>query len=676
MANTLNVAGILSGTSVDGISYAICKIGWRTSKTQNGDASSAQKKAPSLSPTSLIDRGINLRVLYNDEGKWPSRVREVLLALADPTRKIEISLLQDVSIEAEVASLVSKCVLERNDKGHKCIGCGWREGELVKIEKRARAILKVLPNPLSSDTSSLSSLDFHSGVDSMEAQEVYEKKEKRIVNPSMAISEANFLVAECFAVVLKEGELRMRREKGMETERIDLIGSHGQTIWHHPSQSELIPCDGDGDEMGRDGGVESRGGSKTREVRISSSLQIGDTSTLANRMTTTVVGGFRTSDVSMGGQGAPLTSSLDIFLLSHLSQSGHWIALQNLGGMGNVTLIPPHYSSQYVSVVQENDSSLFPIAFDTGPANVLLDWFIGEMTNGKMMYDDQGREASQGKPNRDFLLHMLSHPYFRISPPKTCGREVFTSELGKKWREEAREGKEMGKGSMGSESTLSWSPLSDYDFLATLVDLTASSIVLSILRFVPIQCDPPSSSSYSSSSSSQPNRIVPFPSKIVLAGGGSHNTYLKGRIEYWGKEAILGHMASLESQVYGDNSRSSFLKSISSEGAESWKVETSDGANVADSQNSLQRHDIASENGIIVGSTSNDQDHPKHPFISSDAKEGVLFALLAFLTLHGIPSSIPSCTGASRPSILGSIAPSSNYHDLLSFIMMMNQQSL
>ena len=145
-----------------------------------------------------------------------------------------------------------------------------------------------------------------------------------------ALSRAGFLLGERFAEVA----VGAIDSAGLAPTEVDLIGSHGQTVWH---------------EVGQDGSVQS-------------TLQIGEPAVIAERSGITTVADFRVADVAAGGQGAPLIPIFDHRFLRPGPDAGGCRALQNIGGIGNVTFLPP----------QGADAT--PLAFDTGPGNVLIDW--------------------------------------------------------------------------------------------------------------------------------------------------------------------------------------------------------------------------------------------------------------------------------------------------------------
>ena len=172
----------------------------------------------------------------------------------------------------------------------------------------------------------------------------------------------------------------------VETRDLTAIGSHGQTVWHAPPTDAL------------------RG----------ATLQLGDAATLAERTGVPVVSDFRSRDVAAGGHGAPLVPWLDQLLFSAVDRRR---AIQNLGGMANVTWLPPTGSPEPV------------IAFDTGPGVVLIDGAVRRRTDGFLSYDQDGAMALQGQVDESLLTALLDDAYFRAPPPKSTGREHFGTAL-------------------------------------------------------------------------------------------------------------------------------------------------------------------------------------------------------------------------------------------------------
>lgn len=171
-------------------------------------------------------------------------------------------------------------------------------------------------------------------------------------------------------------------EAGLEPADIDIIGSHGQTIWHEP------PSGG----------------------RRGATLQLGDAATIAERTGIPVVSDFRTRDVAAGGEGAPLVPWVDRFLFSDPDKRR---VLQNIGGMANLTWVP-----------RRNETAPL-LAFDTGPGNALMNSAVEIATNGAAAYDRDGRRAAAGTIDTQLLAELLAHPFFARVPPKSTGREVF-----------------------------------------------------------------------------------------------------------------------------------------------------------------------------------------------------------------------------------------------------------
>ncbi|MCB0108271.1 MAG: anhydro-N-acetylmuramic acid kinase, partial [Caldilineaceae bacterium] len=260
-----------------------------------------------------------------------------------------------------------------------------------------------------------------------------------------ALCEANFTVAHAFVDALKQ----VLETAKIPLQSVDLIASHGQTIWHNVSAG-----------------------------KVTSTLQIGDPSVIAARTGITTVGNFRTADVAVGGQGAPLVSLYDWYFLRPpviaQAESIHWRAVQNIGGIGNVTFLPPWGCTD------------MPLAFDTGPGNVFIDWAAAEATAGTQTYDHDGQLARDGYVSEPLLQRCLSLPYFQQVPPKSTGRELFDNKLVAEWWAVAQQ--------MG---------LSPTDFVATMTELTAVSIAEAYARFAPGTV-----------------------AEIVVAGGGARNPVL------------------------------------------------------------------------------------------------------------------------------------------------------
>jgi|SRR5579872_1775328 len=212
------------------------------------------------------------------------------------------------------------------------------------------------------------------------------------------LSQLNFRLGEVFA----EAALTACRAFRVSPKRIALIGSHGQTIFH---QGRPAPY------LGR---------------RTSSTLQIGEPSVIAARTGITTVADFRPADIALGGQGAPLVPYADYLLYRH-KKLGR-VSL-NLGGIANITVIPA--SAKPADV----------IAFDTGPANMLMDALVAHFSHGRQRFDKGARLALKGRDIAPLNSMLLKEPYLYQPPPKSTGREYFGEEylqkllqLGRKYR--------------------------------------------------------------------------------------------------------------------------------------------------------------------------------------------------------------------------------------------------
>ena len=197
------------------------------------------------------------------------------------------------------------------------------------------------------------------------------------------ISQLNFALGQEFARAAIAGCKQWKVSLG----KIDLIGSHGQTIYH-----QGVPT--------RFPGVAS----------VHSTLQIGEPSVIAARTGIPVVADFRTGDMAAGGQGAPLVPFVD-YLLYRSKHVGR-VAL-NIGGIANVTVIPAKATREDV------------FAFDTGPGNMIIDALTDVITKGRKPYDKDAKIAAAGRTLHGLLDQLMRNPYFRRKPPKTAGREQF-----------------------------------------------------------------------------------------------------------------------------------------------------------------------------------------------------------------------------------------------------------
>lgn len=242
------------------------------------------------------------------------------------------------------------------------------------------------------------------------------------------------------------------RESGLEASDIDFVGSHGQTVWHEPNPVPYL------------------------NERLSATLQIGEPSFISERLGCPVVSDFRVRDMAAGGLGAPLVPYTEFLLYRDKERN---VALQNIGGIGNITLLPA------------NGSLSDTLAFDTGPGNMVMDALVTRMTGGKAHYDDGGRLASSGKVSEALLKSLIENDtYLRLPPPKTTGREYYGAAFVDALQEKGR--------ALG---------LSDPDILATATRYTAESIGIAVKNFCPVR-----------------------PDRLIVGGGGSRNPVLMKHI--------------------------------------------------------------------------------------------------------------------------------------------------
>jgi anhydro-N-acetylmuramic acid kinase len=197
---------------------------------------------------------------------------------------------------------------------------------------------------------------------------------------ALDLCDMDMLLGEAFAEAARAAVLAA----GLSLADVHLVGSHGQTAVHRPAAG------------GRLGGT----------------LQIGEAAVVAERTGLPVVSDFRVRDMAAGGQGAPLVPLVD-FLLCR--QPGVRRALQNIGGIANVTLV--------------GDALEATIAFDNGPGNMALDTVARAASGGMDAFDAQGARAARGRIDPDLLGELHRHPYLARRPPKSTGRELFGREF-------------------------------------------------------------------------------------------------------------------------------------------------------------------------------------------------------------------------------------------------------
>ncbi|MBA4534188.1 anhydro-N-acetylmuramic acid kinase [Brevibacillus laterosporus] len=257
------------------------------------------------------------------------------------------------------------------------------------------------------------------------------------------ICSLNFKLGELFADAVEA----ICKQNQLDFANISVIGSHGQTIYHQP-QSE--------------------------GAYVASTLQIGEPAVIAYRTNTTVISNFRTMDMAAGGQGAPLVPYTELIMYREQEKSR---LLQNIGGIGNVTVIPKAAQLQDV------------YAFDTGPGNMIIDELCRVLFD--TAYDQDGKWAAQGVVDEALLTQCMSIEYMQLQPPKSTGRELF----GKQFVEK-----------IIRENT----HLSPYDLLATMTMFTACSIAYHYKNYIfpTLQVD-----------------------EVIIGGGGSYNKTLLSMLQ-------------------------------------------------------------------------------------------------------------------------------------------------
>ncbi|MDJ0799182.1 MAG: anhydro-N-acetylmuramic acid kinase [Calothrix sp. MO_167.B12] len=263
--------------------------------------------------------------------------------------------------------------------------------------------------------------------------------------PMVELAQLDDAIATCFAQAAQTIQIGQSPAS--------LIGSHGQTVYHRPPQP---------------------GG----DVSLGYTLQLGRGTVIADLTGITTVTNFRAADIAAGGHGAPLVPRVDAALLSHPQ---HTRCIQNVGGIGNVTYMPPR-SENWLTKIR---------AWDTGPGNSLLDLAVQHLSGGTQTYDKDGAWAASGTPCQPLVTQWLQQEYFHLPPPKSTGRELFGREYWEQCLQDA----------------LPYQ-LSPADLLATLTELTAGSIAHSYNSFLP-----------------------QMPQQLLLCGGGSRNLYFKHRLQ-------------------------------------------------------------------------------------------------------------------------------------------------
>jgi anhydro-N-acetylmuramic acid kinase len=329
----------------------------------------------------------------------------------------------------------------------------------------------------------------------------------------------NAVVGELFA----EAALGVCRLGGVAPGDLHVVGSHGQTVWHQPGPEAEPPL-------------------STR-----STLQIGEPAVIAERAGAPVVADFRVADIAAGGHGAPLVPYFDWVVLRHPERAR---AVQNIGGIGNVTYLPAATHGGLDGVR----------AFDTGPGNMVIDGVVALLTGGEQQFDAGGALADGGTVDAGLLGRLLDDPYLAAEPPKTTGRERYGLPFARSLLELAG----VSPGTLVPASTAGEAEQRRArDVVATATALTARSIADAYRRWLPDAAE------------------------VIVGGGGSRNP------------ALMRMLRDLLAPR---------------------PVTTVD------------------EHGV-----------------DGRAKEAMAFALMAHDGLAGLPTNVPSATGARRPVTLGKL---------------------
>ncbi len=274
---------------------------------------------------------------------------------------------------------------------------------------------------------------------SVDFPDAFRSKIKNLLNtPTLSdISDLNFALSKQYS----EAIIRFCTLQSIDYDSIDIISSHGQTLWHNPMIKDFAGVD------------------------INSTLQLGNGSALAKFSRKPVISDFRSGDIALNGQGAPLVPRFDY---DFLSQKDKNVISLNIGGISNITYL------------KAGTSELDVIAFDTGCGNVLLDMTVKKYFNKD--YDNNGEIAKSGKLNPQLLSRLFNCEYFELFPPKSTGRELFNSHY--------------------LDMRLRGINILPEDIIHTLSVFTADSIYRQTIKFA---CSP---------------------DILIIAGGGAYNSFI------------------------------------------------------------------------------------------------------------------------------------------------------
>lgn len=272
----------------------------------------------------------------------------------------------------------------------------------------------------------------------------------------------NFLLGELYA----QAVLSVIKKAGLAVTDVDAIGSHGQTIYHAP---QTVTKDG---------------------YNICYTVQIGEGAVIAHRTGIVCISDFRVADMAAGGQGAPLVPYTEFILYRSPDKN---ILLQNIGGIGNITVIPAGCDVSRVT------------AFDTGPGNMVIDGMVEAFSGGRLHMDAGGCIAGSGRINLKLLGLLTDDPYFSVPPPRTTGRGYFGSEYINR-----------------IFGYMKQYGISNEDGLATATYLTAWSISDAYRRFIREKC---------------------AADRLIIGGGGSYNPvlvdFIQQEMDVYGIETLI-----------------------------------------------------------------------------------------------------------------------------------------
>ncbi|MGC4189806.1 MAG: anhydro-N-acetylmuramic acid kinase, partial [Thermomicrobiales bacterium] len=336
-------------------------------------------------------------------------------------------------------------------------------------------------------------------------------------NALARLSSLNVVIGEIFA----GAALAICTKGRIDPAALEVIGSHGQTVWHQPLPDPAIP------------------------LSTTSTIQIGEAAVIAARTGAPVMADFRVGDIAVGGQGAPLAPYFDWAIFSAPTRNR---AVQNIGGIGNITWLPA------VGTIDD------VIAFDTGPGNMLIDGVVSRLTNGAQTFDRDGALAAAGTPIPGMLGHLLEDAYLHQAPPKTTGREYYGAAMVSHLLANA----DLAPGALTETEVNADTHQRACDLIATVTAFTAESIADACRRWLPM-----------------------LPDDLLVNGGGCRNPVLM--------------------RMLADALPSTTVRATDAVG------------------------------------------------IDGDAKEAMLFALLAHDALAGLPTNIPRATGAARAVPLGKL---------------------